>query len=353
MHTTPPQPKDTGAGFPQVPDSLDSGGLLLTMQVHAPEFVIEPFLPRGEVTEIVGQHATFKSTIALDACLAVATGRPWGGFPTAQGRAVFITLEDSAETLARRTRAWTRGLDGWERECAEIAIEGHLQYLARDRAQGLVLTETSASGVTTLRAGIPERVARLAAGASLIVLETVSRLHDGPETNEGFRALVRALETIAIGTRAAVVVVHHTAKPKAPRGGDAGAPRHGSSYDGRGGGVLADAARSILKVTRNTERVTLTMAKSTHAGQEGLGIAWTPEKFEPLRCVRLKPAGASRVRAKDDAATDAVQLVAHLESGAFRGTGVVVADFNDARARPAGMSRQRARRAFEFARDSG
>src|SRR5690349_13668050 len=93
-----------------LPPSLHAAGVLLDGEILPPQFIVKPFFPCGELVEIVGAHGAFKSTIALDACLAIATGRPWGGHATMRGRSVFITLEDSADTLARRVKAWLEGV---------------------------------------------------------------------------------------------------------------------------------------------------------------------------------------------------------------------------------------------------
>ncbi len=84
-----------------------------------------PYFPRGEITELVGAHGIFKSTVAIGACLSVATGRTWGGAPVEQGPAVFITMEDGERTLAMRVQAWLDGVPaGQERADAEETSGG-------------------------------------------------------------------------------------------------------------------------------------------------------------------------------------------------------------------------------------
>jgi len=69
---------------PPLPARLLGAGVLLDGDIKPAEFIVKPFFPRGELIEIVGAHGAFKSTIALDACLSIATGRPWGGHATAK-----------------------------------------------------------------------------------------------------------------------------------------------------------------------------------------------------------------------------------------------------------------------------
>ena len=319
----------------RLPESLDALSDLLDREVSPPEFVIKLFFPRGELTEIVGAHGVFKSTIALDACLSIATGTPWCNVPVQQGRAVFITLEDSADTLARRVKAWFLGFDTQaELEAAEHAARANLTVLTRERSQGLVLTRTTAGSTESLM-DVAEHLADLTAGASIVVLETTSRIHDGPETNDAFAALVRALERIT-ATGAAVVIVRHVSK-KAAREGTA------DSYAGRGGGSLSDAVRSSLSVTRQPGNphapVTLTAAKSTHA-QAGATLTWQPVEIGQLGGVRLEPWSAEMAVTRD-----ADLLLAFIGT---RERGVTVREIHNET--PDGLTRNRALTALDVLR---
>jgi hypothetical protein len=327
-----------------LPLCLRSADLLLDGEISPPQFVVKPFFPRGELTEIVGPHGAFKSTIALDACLAIATGRPWGGRPTTKGRTVFITLEDSTWTVARRVRAWLDGVyqDAplGQAEAVAASVDADLRanfsFLAREDAQGLTLTSTEGTA-TRERGDVSSHLAVLTDGASLVVLETVSRLHDGPETNDAFPALVRALERIA-RNGAAVVIVRHMSKRAAREMNSADTI---DSYAGRGGGALSDAVRSCLVVTRQTggrhAGVTLTAAKTTHA-QPGETISWRPRVVAGFEAVRLEVCSP-----QDQARADADLLWAHINAKA---KGVTATDIH--KNPPPALSRQRASEALEL-----
>jgi hypothetical protein len=321
-----------------LPDSLAPLATLLDAEIRPPDFVIRPFFPRGEVTEIVGAHGVFKSTLALDACLSVATGRPWGGVPVEKGRSAFITLEDSMFTLARRVKAWLDGvhqhaeilMGGMEEAAAEREARENFSFLTREDAQGVVLTRTDGNGLTRALPEVADRVAALVQGASLVVIETVSRIHDGPETNEGYRALVVSLEHISLATGAAVVIVRHASK-KAAREAII------DSYAGRGGAALSDAVRSSLVVTRAAGLVTLTAAKTTHA-EEGQVITWRPVIVPHLQCPRLEP-----MTGAESALADVDLLCAWMETCE---RGIVRSSFKKG-GLPPGLTRERTERALD------
>jgi hypothetical protein len=266
-------------GAERLPDALEAGGALFDTEFPPIEFAIKPYLPKAELVEIHGAHGQFKSTIMLYAALSVASGERWNDCPVTPGRSVFISLEDRSATLALRVKCWTRGgakVHGPRDPAAiarrEMAIRDRFQFLGREKAAPLVLTKTE-FGQSFARTAVVERIVKLCAGANLVVLETAARLHPGGETNEALAVLAGALETIATRTGACVVLVRHVAKEQA---------RSGSvdSYGGRGGGSLADAARSVLSVGREGEKsddpVKVVHTKSTHSVR-GQDLLWRPE----------------------------------------------------------------------------
>lgn len=237
--------------------SLLSADRLLDTEFPPVTFAVDPYFPRAEVTELVGAHGIFKSTAALGACLSVATGRAWGGARVTQGFAVFVTMEDGERTIAHRVRAWLEGVPaGQDRADAEAKVRDNLFFLAREQARELALTASDRAG-TFQREAVVNHLAATLCGSTLVVLETASRLHDGPEMNEGLAVFAQAVERIAIASGAAVAIVRHVSK-QAARDGTS------DSYAGRGGGAFSDAARSVLVMAREKkgERTTpLTTAR--------------------------------------------------------------------------------------------
>ncbi len=326
---------------PGLPPALLPASRLFDTKYPLVSYAVEPYLPMAEVTELVGAHGIFKSTAALAACCAVATGRRWGGAPTTKGRACFITMEDGERTVAHRVRAWLEGVPvGKERSDAEADLRSNLSFLSREHARELALTATDRTS-TFQRDSVVRHLSELVRGAVLVVLETASRLHDGPEMNEGLAVFAQAVERIAVATGAAVCIVRHVSKQGARDGTT-------DSYSGRGGGSFSDAARSVLVMTwdrkpeEGTEEdpeqlaaVRLTHAKATLSAK-GPRIVWKPVKAE--HGVYLHP-----LSQREEAREDERRLLTHLE--AVGAEGVTTSELH--KKPPAGLSRGAARRALD------
>jgi hypothetical protein len=337
---------------PEIP-VLRGAARLLEMELVPPAFAIEPLFPRGEVCELVGAHGIFKSTLALQACLSVVTGRRFGGLPVTPGRAAFITAEDSEATLARRVRAYLQSVPvGDERRRATTAIRAGFSYLARDDARGMALTLVD-YGEPAPRTDTIERLRQLVVGCDLVVLETAARLAEGDENaNRTQAAFAMALEEIAQKACApdcpgpALGIVRHTSKAAALEG-------RADSYVGRGGGALSDAARSVIVFTRPSPKgddepnplapVVMTHAKSTLTRPAGR-IQWQPVE---IQLEGNGPAVYLRPLSEDETArANAQKLLAACPPEGFTSTILH-------KRPPAGLSRKAAREAFEFLVEAG
>jgi AAA domain/Domain of unknown function (DUF3854) len=272
------------ATLPRLPDSLRSGSYFFDGTFEPVRFAIAPYFPRSEVVEAHGAHGLCKSTLLLYACLSVATGEPWGTCTdVTQGRAAFLTMEDKARTVRDRILAALKDgpkfADGPRRNSGKLerAIRENFMGLTREDAKSLALTELSYAKPEVRQAAV-DRISDLCAGFDLVVLETAGRLNPAGETNEALAVLALALEEIAERTGACVVLVRHVSKEVA---------RNGSvdSYGGRGGGSLADAARSTLSFERPGDHpfdpVLVHHTKGTHTGR-GPVLAWKP-RWWPAR----------------------------------------------------------------------
>jgi hypothetical protein len=293
---------------PALPDSLDSGDTLLDTKHPPLLFAINPYLPKREVVELHGAHGQFKSWLALAACLSVATGEAWGACDEVQkGTAAFISLEDRTSTLQRRVQSWIAGVPKFnatskDPKKLEAKVRANFACLGRERAAPLALTENVYNQPQIRRAAV-ECFVKLCTGRDLVVLETASRLNPAGETNDALSMFALALEEIVERSGTCVVLIRHVAKETALTG-------NVSSYGGRGGGALADAARSVLSVQRKgthpLDPVTLVHTKATHTAK-GCDL-----HFKPLAAggeVFLRAATAPElIAASENHVLDAIAL---------------------------------------------
>jgi hypothetical protein len=326
---------------PEIPD-LIPGAHLLDTEYPPVEYAIDPIAPRRELVEWVGKHGIYKSTLALAACLSVASGRRFGGLPVTRGKAVFITAEDSERTIAFRVRAWLESIPvGPERAAATKAVRENFHFLAREHVRGLALTMVQ-YGEPSARADVVARVTELVTGALIVFLETAARLADGNENeNRVQAAFAQTIEEIAAGSGAAVGIVRHVSKASAREGAT-------DSYAGRGGGALSDAARSVVNFTRPDPKggeepdpfipVTMTHAKAT-LSRPASKILWQPVET---------PSGVYLRALSDDETirANARKLLAAIPPEGFTETEVH-------KRPPAGLSRTAAKAALDLLRETG
>lgn len=84
--------------------------------IDGPDFLLRPpqrwivrqVIPEASFFCILGQPGSFKSFVALDLCLAVATGTAFQGQPVRQGSVLYVCAE-GAGGFAARMRAWQKG----------------------------------------------------------------------------------------------------------------------------------------------------------------------------------------------------------------------------------------------------
>lgn len=190
------------------------------------DFVL-PGLVAGTVGSIVAPGATGKSFAALQLLAQIATGKDMLGLGThPTGFAVLLAAEDPADVLHARLRAISSHLDGFEK--ANLA------------ANTLILPCLGSAGDLLDDGKAAANIERVAQGARLVVLDTLSRWHTGEENERRDAAKVmRALERVAERTSAAIIFLHHTSKAAALEGaGD-------KQQAGRGSSVFVDEARWV------------------------------------------------------------------------------------------------------------
>lgn len=200
-------------------------GDLRTATAEPPSFVVEPIIPRGEVTLFGGHGGSGKSALALVIAAHVAAGVPWAGLSVAQGRVLFVTLEDPAGRVVWRLRAICEayGLP------MHAVARGLVIFDGADDAEDCALArESTASGRALLESTAAMDQIRVAAdGAALVVIDNASDAFDGNENDRRqVRAFVRRLASIARQHGAGLLLLAHVDKQAARFGSQ------GNSYSG-------------------------------------------------------------------------------------------------------------------------
>ena len=212
---------DIMAAFEQPPPVLD--------------FIWPGFLA-GSVGALVAPGATGKSFWALEAAMAVACGVPGGDIlglaPEASGRVVYLAAEDPEPALI----------------CRVHALGAHLGQAAREAiAERLSLVPIMGKRLNIMDEKHLAHVVDRCAGARLLVLDTLSRIHALDENDNGEMArLLSQLEHIAAQTGCAVLFLHHVSKASARERGD-------EQQAARGASALVDNARWSGYLTQMSE----------------------------------------------------------------------------------------------------
>ena len=240
-------------------------------QLPPPVPLVEGILFRDTLSVLDGDSATYKSFIALDMALSVATGTPWQGRCVQQGTVLYIVAE-GLSGMGQRVEAWElrRGLVAPD-NCRFVPRAANLT----DPGEVQALCEYIQS--------LPEQPA-------LIVIDTLARSIAGAEENSSkdMGLAVEAMDKLRrLCGGATVLALHHVNKVKG---------------DIRGSSALRGAIETELKTKKERKGVvTLSCEKQKDA-----------EEFEPITLVGESvavPGGkSSLVFAQSEAAEAAVQI---------------------------------------------
>ena len=173
-------------GFYSVPDLTEA-------ERKPPDFIVSGMIPVG-MTFLSGAPKTRKSFLALQMAVAVATGSPFFGLPTAQCDVVYLDLEGSKSRIAARTKSMTTPMP------QNVFVTNQVKERLAD---GLV---------ERLQALHRQRPA-----IRLVIIDTYSRARGAPKAfgQNAYDADVQFLEPVqrmALQENIAVVFVHHDKK---------------------------------------------------------------------------------------------------------------------------------------------
>lgn len=231
--------------------------------IRAPEWLIEGTLPAGAYAILYGDSGTFKSFIALDMAMSIASGTsfPWAGTwdgVTSQGNVLFCLGEGRPE-FKKRIQAWEQ--EHWQGK----PVNGI--YLADPVPTVSEELEPFLNGA-----------AAMSPTYKLIVIDTLGRAMQGANENaqEHASTFTRLVQVLQSTFDATILVLHHVGKDKEMRGST----------------VFRADADTVIRAEREPHAMvtTLTMVKQKDATE-----------WEDAKLVSLKSVGDSLVAVKPEA----------------------------------------------------
>lgn len=169
------------------------------------EWLVDGLIPNGTVTMLGGDGGTGKSLLALQLAVATATGGRWIGRDVDRpGKVMFLSAEDDRDELHRRLSNICDS-DG-------IGLRDLDRLLVRSLAtEGALLATLDRKTNTLKTTALYDTLDKaMAAGPSLLVLDTLADLHSGEENQRAHaRQFIGMLRGLAIRHNCAVLLLAH------------------------------------------------------------------------------------------------------------------------------------------------
>ena len=243
----------------------------LTTELPPIEYTWANWLVRGTVGLLVAEGGTGKTFLNLQLAAAVATGSKFLGWPTHQGTALYLGVEDSEPMLRRRIyssyAARTQTMSPTERKAYRAALRANLILQSWVGQQFHLITAERRRWRHS--ANIEPLIEMLRPlELSLLVLDPLARIFGGESENDNIQATmaVNALEHIAQELGCTILTTHHTGKDKNSNGS--------GQYASRGSSGFEDASRAVLRLR-------------TLADPEYLRLKNVPDDIRSARSLRL------------------------------------------------------------------
>jgi hypothetical protein len=168
--------------------------------MREPEWLIEPFIHKGDVAVIYGPPASGKSFLALDWALTLAAGVPWlDRHPVACSPVLYMAGE-GGPSMFKRIDAW---MEAHEVEHIPTAYF-HLKPLP-------LREEDAIEAVEQTFAAYDHQDGDYGLYPGMVVVDTLSQFFSGgDEVSPDMTQFVSNMRRIAQTTGAAVLIVHHT-----------------------------------------------------------------------------------------------------------------------------------------------
>lgn len=165
------------------------------MALPPPEWLIDDILVKAGLSLLYAPPESYKSFVAIDLALCVATGTPWHGHPVRQGFVLYIAAE-GGPGIGKRVRAWLKAHDlpvtaanvAWLIESITVVKDSE----DMDRLSKRLEIEL-------------ERV------PVLIIIDTLARCFEGDENQqEDMGGFVAGIDKLRHQYGSCVLAIHHT-----------------------------------------------------------------------------------------------------------------------------------------------
>ncbi len=263
------------AARPLLRDRLLSRSGLATLP--KPEPLIADTIDRRTVAVVAGHFGSLKSFILQAWAASIATGSPWLGREVEQGAVLYVAAE-GAQGLHPRFSAWEYG---WQQRIPDDALD--------------VLPEP----VNLMDAGAVAALCELAAGRSLVVLDTLARCLVGADENSArdMGIAVDALYWVRNATGSGTVVAaHHTGKDRATiRGSSALEAGVDTVYTTEGDARLMKMSRTKRKDGPREDTLQVSLSPVLNSGvivsARGVDIRPSAQELMSTSCPASAPRG--------------------------------------------------------------
>lgn len=196
---------------------------VMTNMAAPVRYIIDPIIPRGEVTLLGAHGGSGKTILALTLALHAACGRRWGPFESITSNVAYFSLEDPLRRIRSRLR---RIIETYSLPAA-TALAGLRVYDRSDVDATLAVDVLDAGRHILTPTGYLERLDEAAGDADLIVIDNASDGYGGNENDRReVRTFIRLLASMARKHDAAVLLLAHIDKAAARYGGA------GNTYSG-------------------------------------------------------------------------------------------------------------------------
>lgn len=231
-----------------------------------PDYLIDGVLEKGDLSALFGDPGTYKSFVALDMALSVASGRWWNGKETKQGPVVSFIGEGS-RGYGRRILAWSRGHGRYISD-APFFVSSH---------PAQILDESFVKEAVQVIEDLESQHGRIA----LVIFDTVARSFGPGDENStaDMSAFVAEIDKL-IHRDTVKLLVHHSG--------------HGEKGRARGSSALRGAVDVEYHLTKNGDNVTMACTKSKDS-EQAHPMTFEPEIVEigtpdnPATSLYLKP----------------------------------------------------------------